>query len=139
MEIYTSEEKDATLKEIVLEDYISIYIPREMAIVDEYLYPDGYVEKPIRLSPPEHYICVATRKGKDFIEAGGYQAIEKEQNEIRDRKIEIERLTADNLKLQNDELEYKQKIRRQESVIRMHQCIEALLFLAGLIYFLLKD
>lgn len=50
----------------------------------------------------------------------------KEEDEINSIRLEIEKLTTENLKLKNDDLEYKKKIRHQETIIRLHQYIEAI-------------
>lgn len=47
--------------------------------------------------------------------------------------VDIEKFTRQNLILQNNELEYKKKIRTQESIIRIWQCVAALLGLISLI------
>lgn len=133
MEIYPAEKKDSVLKEIISKDRISISSKRGMAIIDKFLFPEGFVEKPMRLCMPDHYICTATQKGKDYLEAGGYQALQKENEEEIFRKNELDRLVGENLKLQNEELKYKKKIRRQEALIRFHQYIEAVSWIITII------
>lgn len=65
-------------------------------------------------------------QGIDFIELmGGYEKRFLEQNEIY-------LLEKKNLVLQNKELEYKARIRRQEAIIRMWQIISSILGLTSL-------
>ena len=130
MNIYTSKEIDETLIKIISEDYISIYNEREMGIIDSVLYPMELIEKPIKMCMPDHYVCIASQKGKDFIKAGGFQTLEKEKKDEENKKNKIDRLTAENLELQNNELMHKRKIRHQESIIRMHQYLVAILGIA---------
>ena len=133
MDIYAAKEKDETLIKIISKDYISIDNEREMGIVDSALYPMELIEKPIKMCMPDHYLCIASQKGKDFIKAGGFQALEKERKDEEAKKNKIDKLTTENLELQNNELEYKKKIRHQESIIRVHQYIEAILGIALII------
>ena len=115
MEIYSATEKDDILSQIISKDYISIDSNRGMSIIDEFLFPMGLIEKPLKLSMPDHYICVSTQKGKDFMIMGGFKALKEEQDKEDYQRKEIERLTIENLNLQNKELKYKEKIRHQES------------------------
>lgn len=126
MDIYTAKEKDDILIEIISKDRTSIDTKRGMSIIDEFLFSERLIEKPMRLCMPDHYICTATQKGKDFIEAGGFQALQKEREDEINRKDELDKLMSENLRLQNDELDYKKKIRHQDSIIRLHQYIEAI-------------
>lgn len=130
MDIYAAKEKDETLIKIISKDYISIDNEREMGIVDSTLYPMNLIEKPIKMCAPDHYVCIASQKGKDFIKAGGFQALENERKDEESKKNKIDGLTTENLELQNNELKYKKKIRHQESIIRIHQCMEAILGIA---------
>ncbi|WP_042369866.1 hypothetical protein [Bacteroides neonati] len=125
MDIYTAEEKDNALKAISSERRASIDNKRYMSIIDEYLYPEGLVEKPMKLICPEHYICEISQKGIDFLQAGGFSKLKEEEDEMNEARLIIEKLTAENLRLQNDDFEYKKKIRHQEDTIRIHKYIEA--------------
>lgn len=87
MDIYTSKEIDETLIKIISEDYILINNEREMGIIDSALYPMELIEKPIKMCMPDHYVCIASQKGKDFIKAGGFQALEKERKDEENKKI----------------------------------------------------
>lgn len=53
-------------------------------------------------------------------------------------KDDIDKLTAENLVLQNDELKHKETIRKQESIIRMWQVISAILGLLSVILAIFK-
>lgn len=118
MDIYSAEEKDEVLKSIVSMNYTSIDEKRAMSIIDEYLYPLGLIDKPLRLSNPDHYICVSTQKGKDFLSTGGFTRIEREEEERMSHEIEKQEL----VRLQKEELLYKKKV-------RLWQVISALLAL----------
>lgn len=72
MNIYTAEEKDKVLNTIVSMDYTSIDDKRSMSIIDEYLYPSGFIEKPLRLSNPDHYICVSTHANTNLTLTGNF-------------------------------------------------------------------
>ncbi|QIU95620.1 hypothetical protein [Bacteroides faecium] len=133
MDIYSAKEKDDILIEIISKDCISIDTKRGMSIIDEFLFPEGLIEKPMRLCMPDHYICTATQKGKDFIEIGGFQALQKEHEDEINRKNELDKLMSENLRLQNEELNYKKKIRHQESIIRLHQYIEAVSWIVSIV------
>lgn len=133
MDIYTAEEKDDALRLISSGGHVSIDNKRYMSIVDEYLYPEGLVEKPMKLICPEHYVCEISQKGIDFLQAGGFGKLQKEEDKINNIRLEIEKLTTENLKLQNDDLEYKKKIRHQEAIIRLHQYIEAISWVISII------
>lgn len=133
MEIYSATEKDDILSQIISKDYISINSNRGMSIIDEFLFPMGLIEKPLKLSMPDHYICVSTQKGKDFMIMGGFKALKEEQDKEDYQRKEIERLTIENLNLQNKELKYKEKIRHQERIIRLHKYLEALSWIISLI------
>lgn len=133
MEIYSAKEKDDILSQIISKDYISIDSNKGMSIIDEFLFPMGLIEKPLKLSMPDHYICVSTQKGKDFMIKGGFKALKEEQDKEDHQRKEIERLTVENLNLQNEELKYKEKIRHQERIIRLHKYLEALSWIISLI------
>jgi hypothetical protein len=133
MKLYTAIEIDDLLRFIASEDRIPVDSKRGMSIIDEYLYPEGLVYKPMRLILPEHYRCEISQKGKDFLDAGGFVQIEKEEKEEDELKSRIENLTLENLRLQNSDLGYKEKIRHQESVIRLHKYIEAVSWIISII------
>ncbi|MEG1402881.1 hypothetical protein [Bacteroides sp.] len=125
MNTYTAEEKDNALKAISSERRVSIDDKRHMSIIDEYLYPEGLAEKPVKLICPEQYICKISQKGIDFLHAGGFSKLKEEEDEMNEARLMVEKLTAENLRLQNDDFEYKKKIRHQEDTIRIHKYIEA--------------
>ena len=64
---------------------------------------------------------------------GGFKALKEEQDKEDYQRKEIERLTIENLNLQNKELKYKEKIRHQERIIRLHKYLEALSWIISLI------
>ena len=71
--------------------------------------------------------------GIEFIEKGGLSG-EKEREEY---KREMEHLNRELTKLNVESLEYKKKIRHQESVIRMHKYIQALSWVVSAVLALL--
>lgn len=123
MDIYTAEEKDRVLNAIVSVDYISIDDKRAMSIIDEYLYPCGLVEKPLRLSNPDHYICMTTQKGKDFLSAGGFSKMQEDEDKRNLLKLEQQEL----IRLQKEELLYKKKIRFWQFVSALFALLSAIL------------
>ncbi len=129
MEIYPAGEKDEVLNKIISEDYISLYEKREMSIADEFLSPMGLIEISMKLVMPDHYVCVSTQKGKDFMLAGGFTKIQKEEKE----KAEYEKEKQELVRLQKESLEYQKTIRHQETMIRLHKCVEAVSWLITLI------
>lgn len=77
--------------------------------------------------------------GIEFIENGGFSG----EKEREDYKREMENFNRELAKLNMESLEYKKKIRHQESVIRIHKYIQALSWivsavLAFLLFFLKK-
>ena len=131
MDIYSAEEKDKALKSIVSMDYTSIDDKIAMSIIDEYLYPLGLIEKPLRLSNPDHYICVSTQKGKDFLSTGGFMRIKCEEDEKMSHEIEKQEL----VRLQKEELIYKKKIRLWQFLCALFALLSTIL---GAINFFLK-
>lgn len=131
MDIYSAEEKDEVLKSIVSMDYTSIDDKRAMSIIDEYLYPLGLIEKPLRLSNPDHYICVSTQKGKDFLSTDGFTRIKREEDEKMSHEIERQEL----VQLQKEELIYKKKIRLWQFLCALFALLSTIL---GAINFFLK-
>ena len=129
MDIYSAKEKDDVLKKIIATDYISLYEKREMSIADNFLSPMGLIEISMKLVMPDHYVCVSTQKGKDFIAAGGFVQIQKEENE----KAEHEKEKQELVRLQKESLEYQKTIRHQETIIRLHKYVEAVSWLITLI------
>lgn len=129
MDIYSAKEKDDLLNKIIAKDYISLYEKREMSIADDSLLPMGLIEISMKLVFPAHYVCVSTQKGKDFIVAGGFTRIQKEENEKTERENEKQEL----VRLQKESLEYQKTIRHQEAIIRLHKYIEAASWLITLI------
>lgn len=110
MELYTAREKDVLLEKIISSHlYYKAYDENERDIIGKFLYPDGYVDIESKLMMPEHYICTATSLGKKFLLKGGYTTIDKEQK--RDEVIKA--LEEGNLRLQNESLEYKKRMRWQ--------------------------
>lgn len=127
MNIYTAKEKDDLLCKIIAEDYLLIIDEREISIVDSLLKPMGLVKDVIMLDLPVSCRCLVTQKGVDFLKAGGFNALEKEEKEEEDKNSRMESLIAENLQFQNDEFKYKEKIRRQETIIRRQKYIEFIL------------
>lgn len=123
MDIYSAEEKDEVLKSIVSMNYTSIDEKRAMSIIDEYLYPLGLIDKPLRLSNPDHYICVSTQKGKDFLSTGGFTRIEREEEERMSHEIEKQEL----VRLQKEELLYKKKVRFWQVISALLALLSAVL------------
>lgn len=115
MDIYSSKEKDDVLNKIIAEDYISLYEKREMSIADNFLSPMGLIEISMKLVMPDHYVCISTQKGKDFMAAGGFAQIQQEENE----KAEHEKEKQELVRLQRESLEYQKTIRHQETIIRL--------------------
>lgn len=91
MDIYSSKEKDDVLNKIIAEDYISLYEKREMSIADNFLSPMGLIEISMKLVMPDHYVCISTQKGKDFMAAGGFAQIQQEENEKAEHEKEKQR------------------------------------------------
>lgn len=123
MDIYSAEEKDEVLKSIVSMNYTSINDKRAMSIIDEYLYPLGLIEKPLRMSNPDHYICVSTQKGKDFLSTGGFTRIEREEEERMSHELESQEL----VRLQKEELLYKKKVRFWQVISALLALLSAVL------------
>lgn len=139
MEIFSNKEKNELLIRIAnAKGLYEAYSEAELAMIDEYLYPSGFVDIMSRLVMPGHYICEITNKGKAFLNKGGYEAIQKEQDE--NLAIENERIEL--IRLQKEELNYKKRIRELERIVLMQRVIEAILFFISLgftiAYFCLK-
>ena len=66
--------------------------------------------------------------GRQLAESGGFEAVKIDLN--RQKTIDI--LTEKNLELQNNELEYSKKIRKQESIIRWWKVMTAISGLIGI-------
>lgn len=71
--------------------------------------------------------------GLDFINRGGLTVQFLKEQQKEDIASEIERLTKENLELQNNELKYKDKIRAQESIIRFWQVATAIAGFLGIL------
>lgn len=130
MDIFSNKEKNELLQRIANAGKIyEAYSNAEMAMIDEDLYPNGLVNILSKLCMPDHYLCEISKKGKAFLEKGGYETIQKEQEEkklIEDERRELTRL-------QTEELNYKKRIRKLERTVLTQHFIEAVLFLISVI------
>lgn len=139
MGIFSNEEKNELLKRIAGANNIyEAYSDREIAMIDDELYPNGLVDVLSKLTMPDHYICEISKKGLAFLEKGGYEIIQREQEE----KEQIENERRELTRLQAEELNYKKRIRKLERTVLIQHFIEAVLFLISVIltvvYFCLK-
>lgn len=125
MEIFSNKEKNDLLKRIAEKNIYQAYSDAELAMIDEDLYPNGLVNVLSKLARPDHYICEISKKGKAFLGKGGYEAIQKEQEEKKLIEEERRELT----RLQMEELSYKKRIRKLERTVLIQHFIEAVLFL----------
>lgn len=76
--------------------------------------------------------------GTVLLDRGGFtKMLDDVENKSR-KSDEINRLTKINLELQNNDLEHKAKIRKQESIIRLWQVISAILGFISLLFIFLK-
>lgn len=140
MEIFSNKEKNELLKEIA--NATSLFRTRnekDIAMIDDDLYPNGFVDILSRLEMPSQYFCEITTKGLVFLEKGGYEAIQKELEEKKQTEYEQRELT----RLQAEELNYKKRIRKLENIVLAQRVIEAALFLISIgfaiAYFCLKS
>lgn len=130
MEIFSDKEKNELLKRIAgANNMYEAYSDAERCIIDEDLYPNGLVDVLSRLVMPDHYICEISNKGKAFLEKGGYEALQKEQEEKKQIEDERRELT----RLQTEELNYRKRIRKLERTILIQHFIEAVLFLVSMV------
>lgn len=67
--------------------------------------------------------------GMEFMEDGGFEGRRKR----KDYKVEMERLTLENARLQKKQMEYEKEIRYQERIIRIHRFFEAVTGIAVLL------
>lgn len=78
-------------------------------------------------------ISIIHENGITLLERGGLKAQLLKEQQKENIASEIERLTKENLELQNNELKYKDKIRVQESIIRWWQVATAIAGLLGVL------